>query len=219
MKMLVTEKIQIDPETKASLNSLMESQISTLRSIKSSELAWVTNYLVGIIAISGFFLGSEKKIDDWKFIFIQLIVFFLTIWFFYILAHERSSFYKVLRTLVRIQNCLGLFGNPEEPNQFPILGVHDIDQAYPFGFGINKNKNGTKPYHSFLIRMILIYILYALFLFTSFTQNEIKIDWMCLSLIITFGFGVMFYILDLNSQIKGASLETELLGFDKSWKQ
>lgn len=211
----------IDNEMRSTLNNLMTSQISILRSIKTNELTIVYHYIVLMLAAIGFFstfASSLKNIH--MFWAIQFLILFFVIWFLYILLKERGSYYNLLRALLRIQNYLGLFGtaNNEGEREKILLSLSVLDSGFPKGFGVYKDKDGTKPGSSFLARIVIVIIVYGVFLMISYSNQEITYLYRLALFGTALSFAAGFFYKDSTFQKKNAAIESGLLGFEDDWK-
>jgi len=217
------QDIKHNPETdmRNTLNALMTSQLSILRSIKSNELILVNYYIIVMLAAIGFFSASHSFFKDREiFGAIQSLILVFTLWFMYMLFKERESYYNLVRSSGRIQNYLGLFGtiNSKGEREGAILSLSVLDAGFPKGFGIYKTKNGTKPRSSFLGRIVIIMVIYGIFLTVSYNNKSIIYFPRIILLIIALVFAVDIFVRrDPKSQKRNVLDERGLLGFEDDW--
>lgn len=215
-----TKKYINEGSFRNSLNSYLETQINVLRAIKSNEMTWVYYFLLVMLGVVALVNTQGFVISLRSFIVLQVFILLLTIGFMFILLKERESYYNVLRQVTRIQNYLGFFGYYNSFNDKvsdKVLRENTYNAAFPFGYGPDKNTNGTKPYSSFLWRMLFTILIYLFFLVVS--TKEALVPFYCqISLApIPILFLFYFFRLDKKLQIKNTLNEKGLLGSDETW--
>jgi hypothetical protein len=133
------------------LIAMMQTQLTTLQSIKAGEMQWIQFYTILTAPAIGFLIaGAPCKVAP---ILPYIIPAYLVVtgWFQYVLMKERHSYYGVLRSVVRAENLLGLSG---------FLAPNFANSAFPKGLGPDKEKDGTQPCSSFLARQIYVFVFF-----------------------------------------------------------
>lgn len=118
------------------LIAMMQTQLTTLQSIKAGEMQWIQFYTILTAPAIGFLIAGDpcKVAPILRYIIPAYIV--VTGWFQYVLMKERHSYYGVLRSVVRAENLLGLSG---------FLAPNFANSAFPKGLGPDKKKTERNP--------------------------------------------------------------------------
>lgn len=148
--------------------ALLGVQLGTLRSIKDMELAWLERYSVLILPAIGFLVVRDPKeaLPAGLLVGITLGYLLLTIWMQDLLRKERRSYYRVLRSVIRAENFLGLY-------KIAFFADVQADAAFPKGLGPNLARDGTQPYSSFLNRQIYTLIAYSAVVASAIYQASV----------------------------------------------
>jgi len=192
---------------------MLDPLMSTLRAIKEVENKWVDRYVVIILALLGFLVYAEKELLSFGICLgIAIVSFPLTTGIQLTLRKERISYYFILRTLVRAQNYLGLFEDCILPSSM-------IDSIFPIGIGRDKSKSGTKPLASFLNRMLLLSMMFAItLLLINYLQRHLFIMAASAVLLISnITLVLWIYFEDDKVMRKQILSEQHLEGYDKDW--
>lgn len=196
---------------KETVQSMIDPLMSTLRSIKDMELQWVEKYTIVTLPVIGYLVISNPSNGLSKPLLSGIIVgyFFFTLWFQDVLRKERRSYYRVLRTLLRAQNYLGLY-------KIKFLAEPFADAAFPKGLGVNKGKDGTQPYSSFLHRQIYTVVIFLAIISACIYQNgDVAFSLFLVPLDVAW----LFYVFRLSKTelYKEAKSEEGLAGADPKW--
>jgi len=203
-----------------SLNSYLETQINVLRAIKSNEMTWIYYYLLVMLAIIALLNTQGFNISLRNFIVLQSFILIMTIGFMYILLKERESYYNVLRQVIRIENYLGFFGYYNSMNNEVsgiVLRDNTFNSAFPVGYGPEKTENGTKPYSSFLWRMLFTLLIYLFFIVVTSKENLVPFYCQISMIIFPVFFLIYLFKLDNRLQVENTLKEKGLLGAEESW--
>jgi hypothetical protein len=144
-----------DSTPNEALLALLQGHLQHLRSIKDMELKWLDRFSAITLPLIGALLVTPAEIEvftTWALIILVIIYTGLALWIQDVLRKERRSYYRVMRTVIRAQNVLGLL------KRF-LPGVM-ANAAFPKGMGPIPEEDGTKPFSSFLRRQILVGVLF-----------------------------------------------------------
>jgi hypothetical protein len=143
---------------------------------------------------------------------LMLIYWIITLWFQLILKRERRGYYRLMRSIVRVQNLLGLY-------QVGLLAPHYANSAFPRRFGPDKNIDGTQPFSSFLHRQLyLLVFLLAILAATVYQCPDLL--WMATLLaLFDAAYLIALFIAD-GIQLRADTVsEQGLAGWDRSWDE
>ena len=199
-------------ELRTTLNTLMQSNMTLMRSIKTDELTWLYHYSVLMGAAITFISVTQRDSLPLQIFMGALIV--LTLFFQFTMLKQRRSYYNVLRTVLRIQNELGLFKSISGKSFF---SIGYINKGFPRKYGPKKEKNGTDPLSSFLWRLIMIMFIqtFALFVYMKFSTlpDRCFFRWIALDLL----FMAFLFWRDHKWQRNDTASIKGLSGSDDNW--
>jgi hypothetical protein len=190
---------------------LFEGHLNHLRSIKEVEIAWLDRFSIITLPSIGYFLTRTSNTlpvdaDLWL---VAIVYLFVTMWMQNSLRQERLSYYRVLRSVIRIQNLLGLF-------KIGILTERMVDAPFPKGLGPHPKNDGTQPFASFMRRQVYTWIIYTSLIVVIVYKNILL--WPLIGLIIIDAvFLVFVYIRDQNDLKNEAIKDKNLAGSDPMW--
>lgn len=147
--------------------STLDGHLAHLREIKQLEMAWVDRFSVLILPAIAYFAASDPNKNDfsqYQLAWTIFAYFILTVCIQNVLLNERRSYYRVLRSVVRAQNYLGLF-------RLNFLSKALAGAAFPKGLGPNQDRNGTQPFRTFLYRQSYTFALFLILVLVAIYQN------------------------------------------------
>ncbi|MFN8431710.1 MAG: hypothetical protein U0V04_17145 [Spirosomataceae bacterium] len=195
--------------------SLFESQMAHLRSIKDSERSWLDKYMVIIFAALGFVLSDSAKniLTENVTIFLYSLFFFLTCWFQEVLMFERRSYFKVFRSIIRLEHYFNFFNLEEK-----VLPEYLADSGFPSGYGFNKLKNGTNSFGTFFRLLSLTFILFSCFIMAILIKTGFDSSGLCIFFIfLDIIWQVIIFFRDEKIMVKDIKSEEGLLGSNPEW--
>jgi hypothetical protein len=198
--------------TKQAVVTLLEGHLGHLRSIKELELAWLDRYSVLTLPAIGFLIAHDRSTARLPCSLLWIMVsayLAITLWIQDVLRKERRSYYRVLRSVIRAENYLGLF----DVNFLPAVMAGG---AFPKGLGPNPSQDGTQPYASFLQRLIYTFIIYTSIVVSALYQNSALIPSIVL-IAVDLVWLIVVFRRDKIDLRREALLEKGLAGTSPSW--
>lgn len=192
--------------------TLLNSHLSHLRSIKDMEMAWLDRYSVITFPAIGFLLAqnpSSAQLSPNLLWIIVSIYLAITLWIQDVLRNERRSYYRVLRSVTRTENYLGLFTANLIPESM-------ANAAFPKGLGPNLNRDGTQPFATFLHRLVYTLIVYTSLVASVIYQNGALLPALAL-IAVDLAWLLIIFWRDKSDLYREALAEKGLAGVSSSW--
>ena len=194
------------------LVALMTANLDALGQVKSREFQWSERYTVLTAPAVGY-LALRDPTSPLAAPLVASVMasyWLITLWFQKILTRERHGYYRLMRSIVRIQNLLGLY-------ESWLLAPEFANAAFPRGFGPNKSIDGTKPYSSFLHMQLYTMVFLAAVLAAGVYQRP-DVWWLAVLLLLAdIGFVARIFIDDRRILIRDTQEEADLAGWNSAW--
>jgi hypothetical protein len=194
----------------------LDANLAHLRSIKDTEHKWLDLLSIITLPAVGYLMAVEdcNAVWGWALLVVLGMYLVVTCWMQYVLLRERFSYYAVLRSVVRAQNLLGLF-------DVGFLSPHLAGSAFPRGFGPYPDREGTRPFSSFLRRQLYTLILFSGLLAAAAFRTPVQPGLFgTLALVCLAGdvaWLVYLFRRDRQSLEHATAQEVDLAGADPAW--
>jgi hypothetical protein len=202
-----TESVSVE-----ALTALMSANVEALGQGKAREFQWMERYTVLTAPAVGwlFVRDAESPLSVMLLVGLMLIYWLIALWFQLILNRERRGYYRLMRSIVRIQNLLGFY-------QSGLLGPHFANSAFPKGFGPIKDVDGTQPFSSFLHRQLYVLVFLIAILFAAVHQCP-ELAWIAVTLgLADVAYLIVVFVADTAQMRVDTAGEQGLSGWDRSW--
>lgn len=206
---------RLESTFESGLTITLDNHLQHLRAIKDTEEKWLERMFAvygGSIAWMATKPDFLKQLNDSWMASLFLLPFVFAVFFLqHVMAKERLSYYRVMRSVVRAQRILGLL-------EHKFLSPSMQSGAFPLGLGPNRNKDGTQPFSSFGYRQAAIFAFFATFMELAYLNIIPLASWLVwLCLIINLLWVVHLYVEDDVRLYNAVLSERGLSGFDKAW--
>jgi len=194
------------------LTALMSANLEALGQVKSREFQWMERYTVLTAPAVGWFVlrDPESPLTAMLLVGLMLIYWLIALWFQLILKRERRGYYRLMRSIVRVQNLLGFY-------QAGVLGPQFANSAFPKEFGPVKDVDGTQPFSSFLHRQLYVLVFLLAILFAAVYQRP-ELAWIAVTLgLADVVYLIAVFIADTAQMRADTAGEQGLAGWDRSW--
>jgi len=197
------------------LSILLDNHLQHLRSIKDTEEKWMERTFAifgGSIAWLATSPELIRNIHDalMACLFISPFVF-VAFFMQHVMAKERLSYYRVMRSVVRAQRLFGMF---EHKFLSPGMG----SAPFPLGLGPNPGSDGTQPFSSFWYRQGAIVVFLMIFLALAHFQIAPLPQWVAWGCAVAdLGWLLYLYLRDDIKLYAAVLGEKGLAGFDDGW--
>ncbi len=194
---------------------MLDNHLQHLRSIKDTEEKWLERMFAvfgGGIAWMATQPEMLKPMSSLSMACVFLSPFVFAIFFLqHVMAKERLSYYRVMRSVIRAQSLLNMFAHG-----FLSQGMRSA--AFPLGLGPTPHRDGTQPFSSFGYRQTAIFMFFVTFLgLASMNLTALPI-WLPVTLaILNLCWVVHLYVLDDVKLYRAVLQERGTAGFQEDW--
>ncbi len=194
------------------ITAIMTAQINALAALKDREFQWLERFTVLVGPAVGFLiLRDPSPLLSLNMVFGLLVGYWLvTLWFQFILKKERRRYYRLLRSIVRAQNLLGLY-------QIRFLAIPFANSAFPKGLGPGKSRDGTQPFSSFFHRQLYTLIFFSAIASSAVYQRSELLSTSLGLVVADVLWLVLVFSMDRRQLYKDTVDEVGLAGWDPAW--
>ena len=153
---------------------------------------------------------AESPLPKSLLVWLMLTYWIITLWFQLILKRERRGYYRLMRSIVRVQNLLGFY-------RAGLLAPHYANSAFPQGFGPAKDIDGTQPFSSFLHRQLYLLVFLLAILAATVYQCPDLLWVAALLALVDAAYLIALFIADGIQLRVDTESEQGLAGWDRSW--